>query len=67
MVDVWQYYEYALDSEYAKVLNMIGLRSIIHVLQSFEYSSGFQYASRDFSKKFGLPPFIEWRLSLALI
>ena len=44
MIDVWQYYEYALYSEYVKVLNMLGLRSIIHVWQNFEYSSGSQYA-----------------------
>ena len=78
MIDVWQYYEYALDSEYARVLNMLGShmvlnkishnryltwfwiclefwicqcytgfcrkRPIIHVWQSFEYSSGSQYA-----------------------
>ena len=44
MIDVWQYYEYALYSECVKVLNMLGLRSIIHVWQNFEYSSGLQYA-----------------------
>ena len=78
MIAVWQYCEYALDSEYARVLNMLGLymvpnkilhniylpgfwmclefwtcqcylgfcrkRPIIHVWQSFDYSSGSQYA-----------------------
>ena len=24
MIDVWQYYEYAFDFEYARVLNMLG-------------------------------------------
>ena len=31
MIEVWQCYEYALDYEFAKVLNMLGLESIIHV------------------------------------
>ena len=44
MVDVWRYYEYALNSEYAKVLNILELQSTIHIWQSFEYSSGSQYA-----------------------
>ena len=73
IIDVWHYYQYALDSVYTRVLNMPGLdmalNNIFHnrpltefwvchefwlhkcytglpiyFWQSFEYSSGFQYA-----------------------
>ena len=29
MIDVLQYFEYALDSEYATVLNMLGLHKVV--------------------------------------
>ena len=30
MIDLWQYSEYALDSEYDTVLNMLGLRKVVN-------------------------------------
>ena len=51
MIDVRQNSEYALDSEYATVLNILGLRSlwikfsIICISQSFEYASSSEYTS----------------------
>ena len=41
MMDVWQYYEYALDSEYARVLNMLGLHMILNKILDNRYLSGF--------------------------
>ena len=50
MIDSWKHYEYVLDSEYARVLNMLGLHmapkfSIIDISQGFEYASSFEYDS----------------------
>ena len=51
MIDVWQYYEYAFDFEYARVLNMLGLHmilkkfSVIDIWQGLEYASSSEYAS----------------------
>ena len=43
MIDVWQYYGYSLDSDYARVLNMLGfhlvLNEILHNGYSPEYVS----------------------------
>ena len=30
MIDVWQYYKYTLDSEYARVLNILGLHLVLN-------------------------------------
>ena len=49
MINVRQYYEYTLDSESVRVFNMLELRSIILVWQSFEYSSGSQYTCQELS------------------
>ena len=46
MIDVWQYYEYVLDSKYARVLDMLWLHvvlkkfSIKDILQGSEYALG---------------------------
>ena len=48
-IDCWQYYEYALDSEYARVLNMLGCNTvpnkILHIWQGSEYALSSEYAS----------------------
>ena len=51
VIDVWQYSEYALGSEYATVLNMLGLQrlwiklSIIDTGQGSEYALSSEYTS----------------------
>ena len=50
MIDVWYHSEYALDSEYAKVLNMLGLHMILnsilhHIWKGSEYASYSEYAT----------------------
>ena len=45
MVDVWQYYEYVLDSEYASVLNMPGLHMVLKKILQNRYLTRFWYAS----------------------
>ena len=51
MIGAWQYYEYALGSEYARVLNMLGLHmalnkfSTIDIWQGSEYASSSEYTS----------------------
>ena len=51
MIDIWQYFEYNLDSEYVRVLNMLELHmvwikfSVIDIWQSSEYASNSEYAS----------------------
>ena len=39
--DVWQYCEYALDSEYASVLNMLGLHMVLNKILHNRYFTGF--------------------------
>ena len=41
MIDVWQYYEYAFDSEYATVLNMLGSRMILNRILHNRYLTRF--------------------------
>ena len=44
MIDVWQYYKYALDSEYTrvlKVLNMLGLNMSLNKILYNRYLTGF--------------------------
>ena len=41
MIDAWQYSEYALDSEYATVLNMLGLHKIMNKVFHHGYLTGF--------------------------
>ena len=51
MIDVWQYFEYAFDSEYAAVLNMLGSRMILNrifiidIWQGLDYASSSEYAN----------------------
>ena len=51
MIDVWHYDEYALDSEYARVLNMLSYTwfwiklHIIDIWQGFKYVWSSEYAS----------------------
>ena len=44
MIDVWQYYEYTLDSEYARVLNILGLHLVLKILNK-DIWQGSEYAS----------------------
>ena len=37
MIDVWQYYEYALNSEYAMVLNMLGSHMVLNKISHNRY------------------------------
>ena len=41
MIDVWQYSEYALDSEYATVLNMLRLHRVLNKILHHRYLAGF--------------------------
>ena len=41
MIDVWQYFEDALDYEYATVLNMLGLHYIVNKIFHHRYLTGF--------------------------
>ena len=41
MIDVWQYYEYALGSEYARFLNMLGLYMVLNKILHNRYLTGF--------------------------
>ena len=41
VIDVWQYSEYALDSEYATVLNMLGLHQVVNKIFHHRYLTGF--------------------------
>ena len=41
MIDVWRYYKYALDSEYARVLNMQGLHIVLNKILHNRYLTGF--------------------------
>ena len=41
MIDVWQYYEYALDPEYAWILNMLELHMALNKLLHNRYLTGF--------------------------
>ena len=41
MIDVWQYYEYTFDSEYARVLNMLGSHMILNKILHNRYLTGF--------------------------
>ena len=41
MIDVWQYSEYALDSEYATVLNMLGSQKVVNKIFHHKYLTGF--------------------------
>ena len=41
MIDLWQYYEYAFDSEYARVLNMLGSHMILNKILHKRYLAGF--------------------------
>ena len=43
-VDVGQYCEYALDSDYVKVLNMLGLHKILNKILYHRISQGSEYA-----------------------
>ena len=45
MIDVWQYYEYTLDSEYAKVLNILGLHLVLNKILHKDIWQGSEYAS----------------------
>ena len=40
VIDVWQYSEYALDSEYETVLNMLGLHRVVHKIFLHRYLTG---------------------------
>ena len=49
MIDVWQYYEHALDSKYSRVLNMLGLHMVLNkilrgIWQGSEYALISEYA-----------------------
>ena len=41
MIDVWQYYEYDSDSEYGRVLNMLGLRMVLNKILHNTYLTRF--------------------------
>ena len=43
MIEVWQYYEYNLESEYVRFLNMLGLHMVLNNIS--EYLSSSEYAS----------------------
>ena len=45
MIDVGQYSEYALDSEYARVLNMLGLHMVLNKILHGKYLTGSEHAS----------------------
>ena len=45
MIDVWQYSEYDLDSEYVMVLNMLGSHKISNNIFHNKYLTGYEYAS----------------------
>ena len=42
VIDVWQYSEYALDSEYATVLNMLGSHKVVNKIFHYKYLTGFR-------------------------
>ena len=41
LVDLWQYSEYPLDSEYAIVLNIQGLHKVVNKTLHYRYFTGF--------------------------
>ena len=41
VIDVWQYSEYALNSEYATVLNMLGSHKVVNKILHHKYLTGF--------------------------
>ena len=41
MIDVWQYSEYALDSEYATTLNILGSHKVVNKIFHHKYLTGF--------------------------
>ena len=41
MIDVWQYSEYDLDSEYATVANMLGSHKVVNEIFHHKYLTGF--------------------------
>ena len=41
VIDVWQYSEYTLDSEYATVLNMLKSHKILNKIFHRKYLTGF--------------------------
>ena len=41
MIDVWQYSEYDLDSEYATVANMLGSHKVVNKIFHHKYLTGF--------------------------
>ena len=48
MIDIWQYYKHILDSEYVRVLNMLGFWIkffIMEISEGSEYASSSEYAS----------------------
>ena len=51
MIDVWQYYQYNLDSQYARLLNMLELHMVLNkfsirdIWQGSEYVSSSKYSS----------------------
>ena len=45
MIDVWQYSKYALDSEYSRVLDMLGLHMILNKILHHRYLAGFWIVS----------------------
>ena len=44
MIDVWQYYEYVLDSKYARVLDMLWLHVVLKKLSIKDIWQGSEYA-----------------------
>ena len=45
MIDIWQYYEYALYSEYARILNMLRLLMVLNKFSVIDIWHGSEYAS----------------------
>ena len=41
VIDVWQYSEYVLDSEYSTVLNMLGSNKVVNKIFHHKYFTGF--------------------------
>ena len=41
VIDVWQYSEYAFDSEYATALNMLGSHKVVDKSFHHKYLTGF--------------------------
>ena len=41
LIDVWQYSEYALNSEYVTVLNMLGSHKVVNKILHYKYLTGF--------------------------